>query len=146
MILFVDFDGCLHPTGGTTAPLEYADLLAEMLGPYPGVEIVLSTSWVETFGYEDTKAMLPASLQRRVVGSTCDHTGQPGDSRYAEIARYVEQHSIERWLAADDDDRDWPDEMRHALVLVPKELGLGSPAAQAELTDKLRQAQKMPQR
>ena len=36
VILFVDLDGVLHPTGGATAPLEYADLLAEMLEPYRG--------------------------------------------------------------------------------------------------------------
>lgn len=139
VILFVDFDGVMHATGGATAPLEYADLLAEMLEPYPGVEIVLSSSWVETFGFDDTRAMLPESLQRRVVGTTYNRAGQPGDSRYAEIARYVEQHSITKWLALDDDDRDWPADLRPALVLVPGELGIGSPATQAELDDKLRQ-------
>lgn len=88
MILFVDFDECLHAKGGATAPLEYADLLANLLEPHSGVEIVLSSSWVETFGFEDTKAMLPAALGRRVVGATYERGRPPGDSRYADIARY----------------------------------------------------------
>ena len=69
-ILFLDFDGVLHPVGGDVAPLEYAPVLVQLLAPHSNVHIVLSTSWVGTFGFDNTRAMLPLELQHRVVGAT----------------------------------------------------------------------------
>ncbi len=70
--IFLDFDGVLHPIGGTVAQFEYAPLLVAALEPHPTAQIVLSTSWVPVFGLDESKDMLPAELQRRVIGATYD--------------------------------------------------------------------------
>ncbi|WP_124488661.1 MULTISPECIES: HAD domain-containing protein [unclassified Burkholderia] len=81
--LFVDYDGTLHrghaaldQNGDVLLdsghPLfEFAPLLAEMLEPYPDVQIVLTTSWLDTLPLDQVVSYLPAALARRVVGTTC---------------------------------------------------------------------------
>ena len=66
--LFVDYDGTLHSghafldtDGQVTLEsgrllLEYAPLLVEMLDPYPVVQIVLTTSWLQTLPTEIGRA------------------------------------------------------------------------------------------
>ncbi len=145
-ILFADFDGVMHPVGGDVAPLEYAPLLITALEPYPSVRIVLSTSWVAAFGFDDTRAMLPLELQRRVIGATY-HSHMKRNmhpkwwvsaTRYQQIAHYVQRHAVARWLAIDDDDEGWPAEHRDQLVRTSAYAGLASAVTQAELADKLR--------
>ncbi|WP_147483693.1 HAD domain-containing protein [Burkholderia pseudomallei] len=81
--LFVDYDGTLHrghavlDADGNVLldsgqPLfEYAPLLAEMLEPYPDVQIVLTTSWLDTLSLDQVVSYLPGALSRRVVDTTC---------------------------------------------------------------------------
>ena len=80
--LFIDFDGTLHIGRGirdvdgrvtldSGRPLfEYAPLLIEMLVPYPDVQIVLTTSWLDTLPAETVIGYLPSKLARRVVDTT----------------------------------------------------------------------------
>ncbi|ALX11990.1 hypothetical protein P350_10765 [Burkholderia cepacia JBK9] len=50
--------------------LEFAPLLAELLAPYPDVEIVLTTSWASRLPDERVISYLPPELRPRVVGPT----------------------------------------------------------------------------
>ncbi len=142
-VLFLDFDGVLHPVGGSILPFEYTPLLIRALEPYPAVRIVLSTSWVATYSFKYTRDMLPLELRRRVIDATLDPAYRAEKwwvraSRYEQIAHYVKRYSVERWLAIDDDDDGWPPELRHHLVCPPKYVGLYSADTQAELADKLK--------
>ncbi len=137
-ILFLDFDGVLHPTRGDVAPFEYAPLLVAALEPYPDVRIVLSTSWVEVFGLEESRAFLPEELRRRVMGATYYEEWPARLTRYGQIVHYVRRHLLTRWLALDDDDQGWPAEHRQRLVRTSGLLGLAHPDAVPELTDKLK--------
>lgn len=83
-VLYLDYDGVLrhenclwHPRKGVylDAPPEFtlfqhAPLLDELLKPYSDVLIVLSTSWVRTYGVTRTAKFLPEGLRQRVVGAT----------------------------------------------------------------------------
>jgi len=87
-ILYLDYDGVLHPADvrvakaeplqpriyqkgqPTDQPLfEHALLLAQILDTYPHVRISLATSWVRTLGYEFAVQQLPPLLRARVVGT-----------------------------------------------------------------------------
>jgi len=155
--LFLDFDGVLHPneayqTRGRGIHLheraaghtlfEHAELLADLLDAYPMLAIVLSTSWVWTIGYEKSVKRLPARLQERVIGATWhSHMPQremwPSVTRYNQIKQYVTRHQLERWLAIDDNDHLWPDNMRHRLVHTDEWGGIGDKLAQEELIFKI---------
>lgn len=96
-LLFLDFDGVLHPASAhQSAPFSRAPLLVEALAERD-VAIVLSSSW--RFGYEYPKllAFLPAALSRRVVGMT-------GEPQFGEHGRYQE---ILHWLRGRGAGRDW---------------------------------------
>jgi hypothetical protein len=167
MIVFLDFDGVLHPdaaylvkgrpelrAAGTL--FMWAPILEEALVPYPESKIVLSTSWVRVLrSFSRARAFLPVALQARVIGATWHsammrhHEGShrievnwfSEMSRYAQIARYLSRagQRAEHWLAIDDDSEGWPVELRDRLVEPDGALGLGSMATQVELAERLQQ-------
>jgi hypothetical protein len=139
LLLFLDFDGTLHPnwTFATNAQdrqvaqpyggpwLTEAALLAALIAPYGDrVQVVLSTWWSFTRPLEEVRALLPEALANRVVDAIWlprlrDHYRHEAISRYEAIQLWLDQHypaGAESWLALDDDDRDWPTAARHHLV------------------------------
>ena len=80
-ILFLDFDGVLHPDAvylsrqGPTLKSEgtlfmWAPILANLLDDFPIISLVLSTSWVRHLGYKRALGYLPIELRERVIGVT----------------------------------------------------------------------------
>lgn len=117
--LFVDYGGTLHvghalvdAAGDITLDsghelLEFAPLLVGMLEPYPSVEIVLTTSWLETLSEEKVISYLPAELARRVVGTTQGRRPRfsymrDGTGRTDVITSYAYGKRLKHWLAIDD--------------------------------------------
>ncbi len=118
--LFVDYDGTLHAghalldttTSEVTLDsgrplLEYAPLLAEMLEPYPEVEIVLTTSWLQKLPFDQVLSYLPQELGRRVVGTTLGIKPRlsyvlNGSERTYVITSYVYGKGLKNWMAIDD--------------------------------------------
>jgi hypothetical protein len=157
-VLFLDFDGVLHPgdvwveratrqvtlrTPGHEL-FESLPILIEALDPYPALKIVLSTSWVRTYGFEQTREFLPTTLQARVIGATYDPSSPEAwrwdrMRRYDTIALDVRRRRPDRYLALDDDAFGWPANEQGALVLVPAALGLACPVTQELLRDRLAQ-------
>ncbi|KVR40723.1 hypothetical protein WK17_21170 [Burkholderia multivorans] len=117
--LFVDYDGTLSAgqgyiddegqiTLGSGRPLlEFAPILSEILKPYPAVEIVLTTSWLQRLPTEQVIAYLPPDLARRVVGTTRDMKPRfsylrNGCGKTDVIASYALGRGLQNWLALDD--------------------------------------------
>lgn len=166
MIVFLDYDGVLHPdaaylvkgrpkllAAGTL--FMWAPILEDALSPYPDAQIVLSTSWVRVLkSFSRARDYLPATLRTRVIGATWHsamarhHEGShrlevnwfSELSRYAQIARYVSRAGLraEHWLAIDDDVEEWPSESRDHLIETEGMLGLASATVQSELAMRLR--------
>jgi len=152
-VLFLDFDGCLHPddvrrVNGSPVLMteggqlfQHVHLLADTLEPYPTLSIVLSTRWVPVFGFEEAMARLPAGLRSRVVGTIYEYCKDRWEwselSRFDQIMRYVEGKGIGPWLALEDDNHCWPEAFQKRLVCPNPRLGLGEPRVQAALVDKL---------
>lgn len=144
-ILYLDFDGVLHPEGvffnregRIYLSDEYSSrghrlfescaLLAEVLRPYPKIEIVLSTSWARVFGYERAAQFLPHELSRKVVGGTFDLTmsGPAFDTlaRGEQIVADALRRGCKRWIALDDDALKWPRRYLPQLLRTKPALGL----------------------
>lgn len=165
MILFLDYDGVLHPDAAYLVngrPELHADgelfmwapILREILQPYPDLRIVLSTSWVRVLGFGRARGYLPPELSSRVIGGTwhsamrrhseASHRVDEGwfttMSRYEQIARYVARAGprAANWLAVDDDADGWDEGVRDRLVQTDGEVGLSSPDIQEALRDMLR--------
>jgi HAD domain in Swiss Army Knife RNA repair proteins len=155
-VLYLDFDGVLHPDAvfryrnppaiRLQAPghelFESAPVLDQLLAPYPGIRIVLSTSWVRELGFNEARETLPSALQARVVGATFhrrhhDYYTFSRLSRYVQIVDDVQRRRPTRWLAIDDDQEGWPEQALARIVPMPPVLGLSSPDAALELERRL---------
>lgn len=152
-ILFLDFDGVLHPDRtfmGKNGPFlkgdgnlfMWAPLLAEIIFQFPQCKIVLSTSWVRILGFKRSCKYLPDELKARVIGATW-HSALARDvelkswwdsaSRYEQICRHAAGAQLENWISIDDDISGWPVEAHFRLVPCDPEEGLGNPAALEQL-------------
>jgi len=109
IVLFLDFDGVLHPVG--TPALDenfrliddpslfcWRPILEQVLAPYPEVQIVVSSDWRRLFGDEALVALLGPSLGQRFIGVV----NRYNESRAAEILAEVSQRKLCRWFAIDD--------------------------------------------
>lgn len=149
-ILYLDYDGVLHPADVRVSPseprrprvyargqptdrplFEHLPLLERLLEPYPQVHIILSTSWVREFGYEFALEQLTPSLRERVIGATL----YPAPARYFCIQIDAEERGLTHWLALDDDLNMWPEaELRRVVAPTDRLLGLAEPGVADELS------------
>jgi hypothetical protein len=161
VILFLDFDGVLHPDAvyrPHNKPLElraegelfmHAHLLEEVLAENPYVEIVLSTSWVRMLGYDKTLKKMPEGLRARVTGATWHkemrrngggHDPFDWMTRHQQIMLHVRKNAVRNWVALDDlhsSEESWPESDLSNLVLCKQEAGISDPAVLNELRQKL---------
>lgn len=156
-MLYLDFDGVLHPESVYLlhkrgpqlqhAPghslFEHCSRLEDVLAPYPGVHIVLSTSWVRRYrgSVARVSRRLTPGLQARVVGATYHSRMDPAEfaaaPRGMQIWSDVLRRKPEAWLALDDDWLHWPAWCRDHLVRTDPMLGISEPTALADLKTKL---------
>ena len=156
-VLYLDFDGVLHPEPVYRHPrrgmyfgvahtghilFENAHALARALVPYPEVSVVLSTSWVRVLGYSRAKAYLPEPLRSRVVGATFHSrmNKQEFDAlpRGGQVLADTTRRGVTRWLALDDDDEGWLASAAMHLVLTDKIRGIAEPTVAKTLSERLR--------
>jgi len=153
MILFLDFDGVLHPSSvyaqrgrptlqGNGELFMWSQILADLITGQPTVRLVLSTNWCRMRGYKRTLAALPEGLRERVIGSTF-HSSMTewydNATRHKQIRGYLARSWIsDDWRAIDDlhegdELDDWPEADRHRLILTNPARGLSDPQTAAAL-------------
>ena len=156
-VLYLDYDSVLHGEVGryVSAPhirpytpgemlFEHAPILESLLGPYPRLQIVLSTSWVRVFDYRRARKRLPSALQARVIGATFHARHMRKDEfsqmpRHKQILADVGRRRPLQWLAIDDDIEGWPEWALPHLVATEEGVGLKSPEVQVRLKERLAQ-------
>lgn len=112
MILFLDFDGVLHPEGKGHLPSGETDLcflpdLEAQLREYSHVRIVISSSWRERLSFEALLAPFDADVRPRILGVTppCGAgIPHPFAHRESEILAWLHSNGVadEPWVALDD--------------------------------------------
>ena len=156
-VLFLDFDGPLHPDAvyrtkwGILLQAEgqlfqWAPLLQESLASVPHTQVVLSTTWARIFGFARARNYLPAAVAARTVGATWHRRFAQEDgwdrewlhlSRYAQIQHYLARRGVQHWVALDNDAEGWHPLQRERLVLTDSMKGLGEQGKVEELTQAL---------
>ena len=106
-LLFLDFDGVLHPTHfAGEDPFNRVHLLEESLAS-SDLGIVISSSWRFTHSIEKLQKLLPGSISNLVIGAT----GAPvigKHPRYQEIQTFLQTHGVSNWRALDDSYWEFP--------------------------------------
>ncbi len=167
MLLFLDFDGVLHPDSaylvrgrptlrGEGKLFMWAPLLVDVLADFPEVQIVLSTSWARQLSFSRARHWLPPALRPRVIGATW-HTRMSlrheegrgvatwwdGATRYEQIKRYASRTGRSDWVAIDDQPEGWAADDLEKLVHTNGETGLSEAHALALLVDRLNNLRKL---
>lgn len=164
MILFLDFDGVLHPDaaylvkGRPTLKAEgelfmWAPLLVDVLADLPEVQIVLSTSWARELSFTRARRWLPFELRSRVIGATWHSamsfkregfrslaTWWDEATRYQQIKRYAGRAGLADWVAIDDQPEGWGVDDAGKLVHTNGDTGLSDPYIRALLATRLQGA------
>ncbi len=112
MILFLDFDGVLHPEPCYDDGQLFSCLprLESVLRDFTGVQIVISSTWREKYSLSELKTFFSADIATRIVGVTPVWQKIPeivdavGYQRHAEIEGWLRQSGEpwRSWLAIDD--------------------------------------------
>lgn len=111
MILFLDFDGVLHPDPCLDEQLfQNVPRLAQAVVEFPEASIVLSTSWRTFLGLEQLVRPLDGELRRRVIGVTprfADFSAPRAlvpYRRQAECVQWLKENGMDdaAWIALDD--------------------------------------------
>lgn len=132
MILFLDIDGVLHPTGpsnGDKGVLCHLHRFEAVMHDFPNWKIVISSSWREEFSLETIQGFFTPNIASRIVGTTPILSS----SRYVreeEIRQYLYSTGQQSatWVALDDAIYEFFDKSN--LILCHPEIGLDEVAAE----------------
>jgi len=113
MVLFLDFDGVLHPEPCYREEELFCrrPLLESVLREFPTVEIVISSTWRETRDLATLKSLFSPDISKRIMGVTpswrdlselIDVIGPY--PRHVEVEGWLRQRqrAWEQWVALDD--------------------------------------------
>ncbi|MES2730000.1 MAG: HAD domain-containing protein [Pseudomonadota bacterium] len=136
MILFLDFDGVLHPIPTKDRNLLcHVPRLEGVLRDFPYIQVVVSSLWRASHDLEGLRHYFSEDIRPRIIGMT-PFTETPaymsdsdfilGVVRYKEILLWIEQNKYEGpWLALDDAWREFPDPCEQ-LIRCETEIGFDS--------------------
>ena len=157
-LLFLDYDGVLHPDAvyvtkrgielrATGSLFMWAPQLIEVLADHPDLRIVLSTSWARNLGFNRARLALPTKLRHQVIGATWhsamgrgwpDYIPWDAQTRWEQIAAYISRlNEFVCWLAIDDNVRGWASADIDQLIQTDPNTGLSDTSVMYELICKL---------
>lgn len=111
MILFLDFDGVLHPRSPGQHLFSNLARLEAVLRDFEFVEVVITSTWREDMSLDQLQTLFSPDIRPRIIGTTpvveIEFPPGPHGSREAEIRRFLEQdeHKDRPWIALDDEER-----------------------------------------
>lgn len=129
MILFLDFDGVLHPEDLQKEERDRLfcciPLLHEILRAAPGVDVVFSTSWRLLYSRDILVQMMAKDapdLGSRFIGHTPHFNQSTTGDREDEIRRWllVNNYDGSDWLALDDDRNRYQPDCKNLYWVDPK--------------------------
>jgi hypothetical protein len=141
MVLFLDFDGVLHPFSRPNGPLVHVPYLERVLRDFPDVDIVISSAWREAHSLQQLRTFFSGDIAQRIVGVTpqLDSLKHPF-IREAEIVAWLHDtvRVSDKWVALDDIPSFFSPGCRN-LVLVDSDVGFNE-ATESELRKRFRRS------
>lgn len=117
-LLFLDFDGVLHPTTATDEQLFCRIPVLKQALAGLECDIVISSSWRNFYRTEELLAHFPQTIRQRIVGFTgAAHIGKW--PRFQEIQNYLMTHGNPNWRALDDALLEFPKRCKELLFCNP---------------------------
>lgn len=129
-VLFLDFDGVLHPkgAGGAAEHFSRRPLLEALLRETAcaDVRVVITSTWREAYSLAKLRQFFCAELQPRIIDRTPVLEDLDADHlRYREIRAWLNrQPQVKRWWALDDDRDGFPEAHATRVVFTDPAHGL----------------------
>lgn len=138
LLLFLDFDGVLHPTHNAgVGNFRCLPLLEDVLRAFPRVGIVIASSWRHQYAFDELVAFFAADMRERIIGMTRSVEVSGARNRHAEISDYLRFYAERRpYIVLDDSRFEFPSDFPHVLFC-HSSLGFDATAAE-QLTLRLR--------
>lgn len=99
-VLFLDFDGVLHYSGNEL-PFSRTSFLEKIIELDPHLDIIISSSWRESFDLQGLKDFFPDSIAERIQGVTPIFKAsllQNEDGDWVEQNQGIRQKEIEQYM------------------------------------------------
>jgi hypothetical protein len=131
-VLFLDFDGVLHPKGAGGADQHFCrrPMLEELLldAACADVRVVITSTWREAYSLHKLRQFFCAALQPRIIDRTPVLEDLDSDHlRYREIRAWLNrQPQVKHWFALDDDRHGFPQAQLERVVLTDPDAGLSA--------------------
>lgn len=130
LILFLDFDGVLHPVGGAEPRRRMEKLpLLETLLREPAsadVGVVISSTWRLLYNTAQLRSGFAPDVREHVIDCTPElEEHRTPFRRHEEIAAWLAAHpQVRGWVALDDDVRGFPPDAYARTVFTQSAVGL----------------------
>jgi HAD domain in Swiss Army Knife RNA repair proteins len=125
-ILFLDFDGVLHPLNSKRENLFCNTHYLEKSFEDNACQIMITSNWRLTHSVDAMRKLLPQKISKFIIGAT-DVATAVHYQRFVEIQKYLSTHidgSQVDWRALDDMPQDFPIECEN-LIYCDSHLGMG---------------------
>lgn len=129
MILFLDFDGVLHPffprrdrSDAENQLFSYLPRLEGVLRDFPEWRVVIASSWRENRPWANVIQAFSPDIVDRIIGATpvikVKEPPYPRHPRHSEVLAYLDANDLQgvRWIALDDDPRLYPPNCPNLLL------------------------------
>jgi hypothetical protein len=127
-LLFLEFEGVLHPKKGVLPPFCRLPLLLDAIGDTP-CQIIITSDWRFHYTLTELKDFFPAPFRHRILGALGNTEGGR-QTKYRAIKRLLEALGLELmpWRALDSAYFDYPRKSPHLIFCHPDQ-GLSSKEA-----------------
>lgn len=126
-IIFLDFDGVLHPKGAGGPKFTRLALFESLLREPAVVDvaIVISSTWRQAYSLQALRKFFAPDTAVRIVGCTPSlREYRTGCERGEEVEAWLSKHSASLWVALDDDADSFATKLHSRLVLCDGSVGL----------------------
>jgi hypothetical protein len=138
VVLFLDFDGVLHPVGGTQDTSREGGRSRQRMARLPMLEallrepalqrvgVVISSTWRVVYNLAQLRCQFAPDLRERIIGLTpqLEHFSTR-HARHEEICTWLAANpQVTAWVAIDDDLRGFPPSSLPNLVPTNSDTGL----------------------
>jgi hypothetical protein len=130
MIIFLDFDGVLHPDPCTPSQAFcHLSHFEAVLIDYPNINVVISSSWRRLKSINQLREYFSIELRHRILGMTPFLSeGDHMRGKECELWLRLQKKDEEEWLAIDDKSNNFEDWISGQLYLTKSEIGLDDAA------------------
>ncbi len=122
VIIFLDFDGVLHPV--LCQPEKFfcrKQIFEDTIRDFKEVEIVISSSWRHQYEFEELLNFFSVDIQKLITGCTRSVDDSKAPNRFEEIMDYLIQNKItdRPWIAIDDSRNEFPEFCPNLVLCSP---------------------------